>query len=163
MLMQPTWANAGCTVMVRLLLLTLKNFGGLRMMFHLKKAAAILVVALSLINGSPAFTQSATPSQKTQINDRELRAFVKTYVETQNIRREYEPSIAKSSDPNRTQRLHKSANEELKDALERNDLTVEQYNRIFARVNNDPPLREKVLKMVEQERMKSTGKQPQAR
>jgi hypothetical protein len=130
---------------------------------YMKLAAAIFVLCLSFPDPSLAFAQSPTPAQKSQIDDRELRAFVKTYVETQNIRREYEPPLAKSSDPNRTQRLHKSANEELKDALDRNNLTVEQYNRIFARVNNDPPLREKVLKMVEQERMKSAGKQSQAR
>ena len=128
-----------------------------------KLAPVVFVLFLSFTDLALAFAQSSPPAQKSQIDDRELRAFVKTYVETQNIRREYEPPLAKSSDPNRTQRLHKSANEELKDALDRNNLTVEQYNRVFARVNNDPPLRENVLKMVEQERMKSTGKQSRAR
>ena len=127
-----------------------------------KMAPAIFVISLSLTDLSLAFAQSQ-PAQKSQIDDRELRAFVKTYVETQNIRREYEPPIAKSSDPKRAERLHKSANEELKDALARNNLTVEQYNRIFAQVNSDPPLREKVLKMVEQERIKATGKPSKAR
>src|SRR5918999_812375 len=109
------------------------------MISYLKIALAIFVISLSLTDRSFAFAQSSTPAQKSQIDERELRAFVKTYVETQNIRREYEPPIAKSSDPNRSERLHKRANEELKDALARNNLTVEQYNRIFAQVNSDPP------------------------
>ena len=103
--------------------------------------------------------QPAPPAQASsaQISDRELRAFVKTYVDTQKIRREYEPPIEKSTDPDRTLRLHQSANQELKEALARNHLTVEQYNRIFAQVNGDKALRQKVLDMVEEERKRSAS------
>ncbi len=122
----------------------------------------LFLVATSLVAAASAPSWAAEASSA-PINDRELRAFVKTYVETQNIRQEYEPPIEKSSDPERTRRLHQNANKELKAALDRNDLTVEQYNRIFARVNKDKPLREKVLKLVEEERRKSRGAQPGAR
>ena len=108
---------------------------------------------------SPDAAHGATVQREAsaQISDRELRAFVSTYVETQNIRREYEPPIEKSSDPERTRRLHQSANQELKQALARNNLTVERYNEIFAQVNRDASLREKVLRMVEEERKRSAS------
>lgn len=135
--------------------------------WFLKKAMPLLgVLCLAMASGAPVVSaqSSAGPQQSAaQINDRELRAFARAYVETQNIRRKYEPPIEKSSDPDRTRRLHQSANEELKSALARNDLTVEQYNRIFARVNSDKQLREKILEMVEEERKSSPKKQPQSR
>ena len=113
-----------------------------------------LVLLAAFANSTIAQSAQSAPNPA-PVSDRELRAFVKTYVETQNIRQEYEPPIEKSSDPARKQRLHQNANAELKEALARNNLTVDQYNRIFARVNSDKPLRDKVLKMVEEERKKS--------
>lgn len=94
-------------------------------------------------------------SAQTQVSDTELRAFVRAYVETQNIRREYEPPLQKTADPDKTQDLQKEANAELKKTLAKQNLTVEQYNRIFSAVNNDPQLREKTLKLVGEERQRS--------
>jgi hypothetical protein len=124
-----------------------------RLSFFIVLSAGFVIAQASL------YAQPASPAQASsaQISDRELRAFVKTYVETQNIRREYEPPIEKSTDPDRTLRLQQSANQELKEALARNDLTVEQYNRIFAQVNGDKDLRQRVLEMVERERKGSVS------
>lgn len=114
-------------------------------------------VLISIAPGAHGAQSPPAPQERpAQISDRELQAFVKTYVETQNIRREYEPPIEKSSDPERKRKLHQSADQELKEALTRNNLTVDRYNQIFARVNNDASLREKVLRMVDEERKRST-------
>lgn len=120
-----------------------------------------IVLAILVTGHGPSWAASGASSAP--IDERQLRAFVKTYVETQNIRREYEPPIEKSKDPERKERLHQGANKELKAALDRNNLTVEQYNRIFAQVNKDKPLRDRVLKLVEEERLKSPGSRPEKR
>lgn len=131
-------------------------------MEHLNRLTMFVAVPLLfslLISPDPGFAQpSAAQSTRAQIDDRELRAFVRTYVETQNIRREYEPPLAKTSDPDKARKLHAGANQELKDALARNNLTVEQYNRIFAQVNNDSQLRQKVLNMVDEQRQKNKAR-----
>lgn len=113
-----------------------------------------LGIETTVIAQQPSGKQTGSAT-RTQVSDAELRAFVKAYVETQNIRREYEPPLQKTTDPDKTQDLQKEANAELKETLAKQNLTVAQYNRIFSAVNNDPRLREKTLKLVEAERQRS--------
>ena len=128
-----------------------------------KMVASIVAFSGSLILGNviTAFAQQspkAQPgSQQTTVNDSELRSFVKAYVETQRIRQEYEPALEKSNDAEKNRLIHNKANDELKTNLAKQNLTVEQYNRIFNQVNSNAQLRQKTLKLVEVER-KSTRK-----
>ena len=97
-------------------------------------------------------------SAQTKVSDNELRAFVKVYVETQKIRQEYEPPLQKTRDPDKSRSIENEANAELKKSLAKENLTVAQYNRIFNEVNNDEQLRKKILKLVEEERQRSSGR-----
>jgi len=54
------------------------------------------------------------------------------------------------------QQIQERANAELKKSLAKQKLTVDQYNRIYNRINSDERLREKALKLVEEERKKSS-------
>jgi len=134
---------------------------GLR--FHWKMVAPFLALYAGLIlSASPIASAQQSPkaqpgSQQTTVNDSELRAFVKAYVETQRIRQEYEPALEKSNDAEKNRLIHNKANDELKKNLAKQNLTVEQYNRIFNQVNSNEALRRKTLKLVEEER-KSTQK-----
>ena len=51
--------------------------------------------------------------------------------------------------------MQDEANMELKKSLARQNLSIEKYNRIYNLVNSDEQLRQKVLKLVEEERAKS--------
>ena len=134
---------------------------GLR--FHWKMVAPFLALYAGLIlSASPIASAQQSPkaqpgSQQTTVNDSELRAFVKAYVETQRIRQEYEPALEKSNDAEKNRLIHNKANDELKKNLAKQNLTIEQYNRIFNQVNSNAQLRQKTLKLVEDER-KSTRK-----
>ena len=126
-----------------------------------KMVASIVAFCGSLILGNviTAFAQQspkAQPgSQQATVNDKELRAFVKAYVQTQRIRQEYEPALEKTSDAEKDRLIQNKANDELKKNLAKQNLTVERYNHIFNQVNSNEALRRKTLKLVEQER-KST-------
>ena len=49
-----------------------------------------------------------------------------------------------------------SSQPDLKKSLAKQNLTVDEYNRIYNRINSDERLREKALKLVEEERKKSS-------
>ncbi len=127
-----------------------------RMSFSILAIGWVLlgIDALGIAQRSPsAQAASAQPN----VGDDELRAFVRAYVETQKIRREYEPPLEKTTDPDKSRSIHNEANEELKKTLAKENLTVAQYNRIFSQVNNDAQLREKALKLIKEERQRSSG------
>jgi hypothetical protein len=90
-----------------------------------------------------------------QISDRELAAFARAYAEVQQIRSQYEPWLQKTKDTKESERLQQEANTKLKKTLDKQGLSVDRYNKIYAAVNANEDLRRKALKMVDQERKKS--------
>jgi hypothetical protein len=126
------------------------------MSFKLKIFILMFVMAGALLcMSAPAFAQrSATPQaeNQTNISEAELSAFVKAYVDNQKIRQEYEPPLRDNTDPQKGQQLQDWANAELKRSLAKQNLTVENYNRIYNRINSDEQLRKKALKLIEEER-----------
>lgn len=90
-----------------------------------------------------------------QISDKELAAFARAYTEVQQIRAQYEPSLARTKDPKETERIQREANAKLKKTLDKQRLSVDRYNKIYAAINANEDLRRKTLRMVDQERKKS--------
>lgn len=111
---------------------------------------SILALLLVFVSSS-----ALAQGKSTQISDKELAAFAKAYAEVQRIRSQYEPSLQKSKDAKESERLQQEANAKLKKTLDKQGLSVDRYNRIYAAVNSSEELRRKALKMVEQERRKS--------
>jgi hypothetical protein len=111
---------------------------------------SILALLLVFVSSS-----ALAQGKSTQISDKELAAFAKAYAEVQRIRSQYEPSLQKSKDAKESERLQQEANAKLKKTLDKQGLSVDRYNRIYAAVNSSEELRRKALKMVEQERRES--------
>jgi uncharacterized protein DUF4168 len=96
-----------------------------------------------------------TANQQTALSDKDLKAFVKAYVDYQRIRSTYGPALDNAKDPAQKQKIEREANAKIKQSLDAQGLSAERYNQIFAQVNSNEPLRKKVLKQVEEERRKS--------
>jgi hypothetical protein len=128
---------------------------------NLKKFSLSFVIGWSLLSIAALGVAQETPKAQTdkqeKINDAELRAFVKAYVENQRIRQQYEPSLMDNKDPQKGQQLQDRANEELKKSLAKQNLTIEKYNSIYNQINSDEELRKKALKLVEEERKKTSS------
>ncbi len=112
-----------------------------------------LIFGIALICGSS--TAFAQGNSNTQVSDQELTAFAKAYTEVQQIRSQYEPSLRKTKDAKESERLQQEANAKLKKTLDKQGLSIDRYNKIYAAVNANEALRRKALKIVEQERKKS--------
>jgi len=97
----------------------------------------------------PKQSQSAEP---TKLSDKDLRAFAKAYVAYQKLRQTYEPRLGKIQDPKEKQKLQQEGDAKVKEALEKHGLTPQSYNRLFAAVNGNEQLRQKALKLINEER-----------
>jgi Domain of unknown function (DUF4168) len=118
---------------------------------------ALLVIAMLMSPGLLAHAQEVPKppaSQQTKVSDAELQGFVRAYVEYHKIRQKYEPELKAAKDPQQSKKIEDEANAKVKDALIKQQLTVQEYNRLFTLVNNDETLRKKAMKRIEEERKK---------
>jgi uncharacterized protein DUF4168 len=108
--------------------------------------------ALAHAQDLPKQTQSAEPSK---LSDKDLRVFAKAYVAYQKLRQTYEPRLGKIQDPKEKQKLQQEGDAKVKEALEQHGLTPQSYNRLFAAVNGNEQLRQRALKLINEERNRS--------
>jgi hypothetical protein len=93
--------------------------------------------------------------ESSNVSDKELRAFAKAYVEYQKIRQSYEPKMNNTRDEKEKLKIQREGDDKVKQALEKQGLTPQGYNRLFAAVNGNPQLRQKALTLINDERKKS--------
>jgi Domain of unknown function (DUF4168) len=101
--------------------------------------------------------QEAVPTPKANIGDEELKAFARAYVEVDKIRLAYEPSFRNAQnaqDPQQAQSIQQEATVKMEKAVEEQGLTGETYVKIFNTVKDDPELRGKTIKLIEEEQNK---------
>jgi hypothetical protein len=121
----------------------------------LKLRLSLVLVILYAAGAATAAEAPAKRSDQSGLSDRELKAFAKAYVDYQRIRLTYGPALEQAKDPVRKKQIEQEANTKIKRSLDAQGLSVARYNEIFAQVNNNPPLRKKVLQQVEEERKRS--------
>jgi hypothetical protein len=125
----------------------------LNSVFLLAVAWSLLTVGAHGLAQQPVKSQS--DSQQGVISDGDLRAFVKAYVENQKIREKYEPPLSAMTDPEKYKQMQDQASGELQSSLAKQKLSIEKYNRIYNAINSDEQLRERTLRLVEEERQRS--------
>lgn len=96
-----------------------------------------------------------SPGASSEVSDQELQAFAKSYVEFHKMRTIYEPQVGVAKTPEEKTRIQQEAVAKFSSVLEREGLTMERYAALFKAVNGDDRLREKVIKLIEDEKAKS--------
>jgi hypothetical protein len=122
-----------------------------------RQALAAILAAPLLSTGLLVLAQER-PKQPTvqerEVSDAELQAFAKAYVQYHKIRAQYEPQVKATKDPQKSKKIQDEANAKVKEVLAKQQLTVQNYNRVFTVVNNDESLRTRAMKLIEEERKK---------
>jgi len=118
-----------------------------------------LGVSLPLSAGA-VWSQTQAPAQQapsapTEVSDQELHAFAKSYVEFHKMRSIYEPQVTGAKSPEEKIRIQQEAVAKFGSVLEREGLTMQRYAALHKTINGDDRLREKVLKLIEDEKAKS--------
>ena len=124
-----------------------------------------LVVGLTLgvslpLSAGAVWAQTQAPAQQspgmsTEVSDQELQAFAKSYVEFHKMRTIYEPQVGVAKTPEEKTRIQQEAVAKFGSVLEREGLTMERYAALYKTVNGNDRLREKVIKLIEDEKAKS--------
>jgi hypothetical protein len=76
-------------------------------------------------------------------------------VEYQKIRQDYEPKLNNTRDEKERVKIQREGDDKVKQALDKQGLSPQGYNRIFVAVNGNPQLRQKALALIGDERKKS--------
>src|SRR6266508_1780490 len=105
--------------------------------------------------GADAAPKQGSTAESSNVSDKELRAFAKAYVEYHKIRQNYEPKMNNTRDEKEKLNIQREGDDKVKQALEKQGLTAQGYNRLFAAVNGNPQLRQKALTLINDERKKS--------
>lgn len=101
---------------------------------------------------APKQTQAADPST---VSDKNLKSFANAYVEYHKIRQTYEARLGKVQDQMEREKIQREGDSKVKQALEKQNLTPESYNRLFTAINGNEQLRRKALTLINEERNRS--------
>lgn len=111
-----------------------------------------LSAAPALAQDKPSPQQSA---KQTEIGDKELRAFAKSYLEFHKIRAEYEPALNQARNTQEQRKIEQEALAKFDKAVQNQGLTLEGYFRMYQTVNANEQTREKAIQLIEEERKKA--------
>ena len=119
----------------------------------LKTAAAVFVAGFLIF---PMAKQvGAQESPKQQLNETQLRAFAKVYVEVEKIRQAYEPRLKEAKNAQEGKQVETEAVLKMQGALTKQGLTQESYTQIFEIARADEGLRKRLVEIINEERQKS--------
>jgi hypothetical protein len=102
----------------------------------------------------PSHAQETPNRQAGTVDERELRAFAKVYVQVEKIRLTYGPRLKETQDPEKNMEIQKEAKSKIDAALAQEGMTVESYSQVVKTMNDNDELRKKAIEFIDQERTK---------
>jgi len=121
----------------------------------LKTVAVIFVAGFLILPFAKQGRAQESPRQQMNVNETQLRAFAKVYVEIDKIRQSYEPRLKEAKNPEEGKQIQNEATSKMQGALTKEGLTEESYSQIFKLARADEGLRKKLVDLINEERQKS--------
>ena len=120
----------------------------------LKTLVTMFVSAfLMVVVAKPLVAQVAPKPQ--ELDEKQLRSFVKVYVQVEKLRQEYEPRAKEATGPEEGKQIQQEAQSKFQQVLTKEGLTEESYTKIFEVARADQDVRKKILQMIGEEKAKS--------
>ncbi|MEX1032251.1 MAG: DUF4168 domain-containing protein [Cellvibrionaceae bacterium] len=88
----------------------------------------------------------STPSEP--VDDQTVEQFAAAYSSVQSIQEEFTERLQEADDREQAQSLQQEAQQQMLSTVEENGLSVQQYNEMIARMDQDPELRQRVFDLV---------------
>lgn len=117
--------------------------------------AVLWVVLVTPVMSAQEPASQAPASNSSPVTDTDLRAFAGAYVEYHKIRQVYEAQLDKIQDPKEKEKTQREGDVKVRQALEKQKLTPESYNRLFTAINGNEQLRRKAITLINEERNRS--------
>lgn len=112
-------------------------------------AANVLALTLLSIPLAPSTAQTQPPAQSSNekvIPDQKLDAAAAALPYVANLQQKYGQQIAAATKPTAKERLTKEGSDAIEKAITKEGLSVNEFNAIIELAENDPGLREKLLR-----------------
>jgi len=85
-----------------------------------------------------------------EVDEANLEKFADAYIDVGEIHNEYSQLLQEVEAPEQAQELQQEANDKMVEAIQANDLEVQEYSEIAAAIEQNPEMRERVVGMIEQ-------------
>ncbi|MBA2881852.1 type III secretory pathway component EscR [Desulfosalsimonas propionicica] len=129
----------------------------------ISKNHVIIACALALIFFlcAPAAAQSQDTGQQQQqmqhqetpdFSDARIQKTAEAYTEITKIREQYQDEFSQAKDSEQAQELQTRINKKITDAIEQNDMSVEDYNEVITAAQTDEDLRAELLDRIREMR-----------
>lgn len=116
-----------------------------------------LVIAVFMALGSPQALLAQTTDDEqggapqTDWSEDELQSFASAAMAVDEVFTKWRTRIAEADTAEEANEMQQEASEEAVDAVEREGLTIEQYNEINQAIQADPELYDRVIEMIQAE------------
>ena len=126
----------------------------------MKRFAAVVSASLVAtgLAATPALAAQEQPAQGAQsqqqsqnFSDNQLQNFASASQEIAGISQDYTKQLQGAGDADAQQSIREEANQKMVQAVQDNDLEVEQFNQIGQAVQNDPQMMQKVQQMAQKQ------------
>lgn len=126
----------------------------------MKRFAAVVSASLVAtgLAATPALAAQEQPAQGAQsqqqsqnFSDDQLQNFASASQEIAGISQDYTKQLQGAGDADAQQSIREEANQKMVQAVQDNDLEVEQFNQIGQAVQNDPQMMQKVQQMAQKQ------------
>lgn len=115
-----------------------------------KRTLLISLLGITLSLGAQANEYGQNGTQQggqaaANVDEASLNKFKDAFAEVNGIRESFAGKLENVEDPQKAQKLQQQAQEDMVSAVEDAGLSVQEYNQIFAAVQQNPELQQKVL------------------
>jgi hypothetical protein len=108
--------------------------------------SGLIYVVPSVINAEESLSQTSQPA----VSQNDLKTFAEAYTEVTQIYSVYENRITKAKEPDQATALQQEANQKMNQAVMDNGLSIEDYNAIYQKIENDPSLQQQFTQVLSQ-------------
>lgn len=129
-------------------------------MRHILLSTALLLgagVAAGAFAPVPAAAELTTAQaqqqpQSTAVSEKDAEAFASATIAVQEVSQRWQPDIAGAASAAEQMQMRQQAEQEMIGEIEKNGLTLDDYNRIYTVAMQDPGVQEKVKQYIRQKR-----------
>lgn len=116
--------------------------------------AGLIIMAIVFLTALPAISQEQNMNpgsqvQDTQVSDANLKKAATAYTEVAKISQQFQQQIQGVENQEKIRNLQQSANNQMIDAIESQDLDLETYNSILEKVRVDEEIRAKFMNIAQ--------------
>ena len=123
--------------------------------------AGVLGVTLALASGT-AMAQGAggqqgappaqtAPKTAVDVGDKELSQFAGAVLALQKIKQSYDKELGQAANKKEAQQIQAKMKQEMRQAIKDEGLSIKRYSKIGQAVQNDPQLKKRVNKLIQQQ------------